>query len=172
MGESNRSSYVIARRKYLNITQLSTLFGADIPVVRRFVESRTSRITITESTPELEIARNFLTDMVEQLSQDTWRAYTPAAYSTRPEPDNHRAYVIPDIIDPHLAVDFVKVNVGAEQTKDLFNKPWISQVVGKLTDVTLSMLPGAAALAASVHVAKDDNDGDDSTGGYELYCHF
>ena len=90
MGDSNRSNYVIARRKYLNITQLSTLFDADIPVVRRFVESRTSRITITESTPELEIAKDFLTDLVKQLGDDTWRAYTSEAYARRPGPDPQR----------------------------------------------------------------------------------
>ena len=75
MGESNRSSYVIARRKYLNITHLSTIFDADIPIVRRFVESRTSRTTVTEATPELEIAKNFLTKMVKEIAEDTWRAY-------------------------------------------------------------------------------------------------
>ena len=71
---------------------------------------------------------------------------------------------VPELILPRSAVDFVKVNVGAEQTRDLFNKPWISKVVEKMTDAALAMLPGAAALAASMHVSSDSEDGGESMG--------
>ena len=115
MGDSTRSSYPIARRKYLNIRQLSTLFSSDVPAARRFAKSRTSRITVLPSSPEVDIAKNFLLNIVAALEEDTWREYSPGAYPSKPDPDTHRSDGIPTLITIRGAVDFIKDNIEAEQ---------------------------------------------------------
>ena len=61
------------------------------------------------------------------LTDDTWCAHTPAAYATRIGRGIQAPHDIPDIIDSHLAVGYVKLNVGAEQTMDLFNNLGFSE---------------------------------------------
>lgn len=91
------------------------------------------------------------TNVVNKLAEDTWRACTPNAQAAQRAPGMHRADDLPNIIDPSVAVDFVKVDVGAEESNDLFNKLWLSLVVGNLTDETRALLPRAAALAAATY---------------------
>ena len=148
MGDSNRSSYPIARRKYLNIRQLSTIFSSDVPAARRFAESRTSRTTVLPTAPEVDIAKKFLVNLVAALEEDTWREYTPEAYASMPDADSHRSEDIPGPITMRGAVDFIKDNVEAEQRNNLFSSPWLSRFASRLSAEAQAMLPGVSDLAA------------------------